>query len=246
MAYPRPGNNGFALEKWGHYVENPWAVDLALTAVTRQAEALGIDRLEGAVHDPCCGVGTIPSRCLERGFPATGSDRFDYGFGDVIDMFDLTGPYDNIMSNLPYGDRIPDGRKLLERVEHCLKLARRQTILILPITFHESRQRNLFFRNYPYEWWAPCSDRPAMPPPVLDGERDRHGAIIQPDNKGGKAPYGWFTWQRGGSGAMRTILLDLKPVGRPRATSPLRRRQFLDSISSAHHEDAPAVLGPQA
>jgi hypothetical protein len=212
VSYPRPGNNGFAIEKWGHYVENRWAVNLVLDAVTRDAKAHGIDPLNGAVHDPCCGVGTIPSCCLERGIAATGSDRFDHGFGEVIDMFDLTGPFDNIMANLPYGDRIADGRKLLERVEHCLKLARHQTILILPMTFHESRQRNAFFRKYPFEWWAPCSDRPSMPPPVLDGDRDRFGAIVQPENKDGKAPYGWFTWKHDGTGAMRTILLGLKSV----------------------------------
>lgn len=210
MSYPRPNNNGFKLEKWGHYVENRWAVDLLLDAVTLHADALAIDRIRGAVHDPCCGVGTIPSRCLERGIPATGSDRFGHGFGDVTDMFDLTGPYDNIISNFPYGDRIPDGRKLLERIEYCLSLVRYQMILILPLTFHESRQRNIFLRKYPYEWWAACSDRPSMPPPIVDGPRDRFGAIEQPDNKTGKAPYGWFAWKRGGSGAMRTILLGLK------------------------------------
>jgi hypothetical protein len=215
VSYPRPNNNGFELAKWGHYVENRWAVHLLLDSVT----------LEGAVHDPCCGVGTIPSCCLERGIPATGSDLFDYGFGKVIDMFDLTGPYDNVMSNLPYGDKIGDGRKLLERVEHCLKLARRQTILILPLTFHESRQRNSFFRKYPFEWWASCSDRPAMPPPVLDGERDRFGAIVQPDNKGGKAPYGWFGWLRDGPGVMQTRLLGLKPIARKAKVRSLEARE---------------------
>jgi hypothetical protein len=201
--YPRPHNNGYELEKWGHYVEPRWAVNLMLDAV----------KIIGGVHDPCCGVGTIPSCCLERHIPATGSDLFDHGFGEVVDMFDLIGPYENVISNLPYGDRIGDGRKLLERIEHCLSLARRQTILLLPLTFHESRQRNSFLRKYPYEWWAVCSDRPSMPPPV-NGPRDDFGAIIQPDNKGGKAPYAWFGWQRGGPGAMQSILLDLKPPGR--------------------------------
>ena len=89
---------------------------------------------------------------------------------------------DNIISNFPYGNRLDatDGRILHERVEHCLGLVRRKLVLILPMTFWESRPRHAFFRRYPPVWWAPCSDRPSMPPGTIEGPRDHNGAIIQP------------------------------------------------------------------
>jgi hypothetical protein len=201
VAYPRPNAADYELDKWGFYVENRWVVHQLLDSI----------EIAGAVHDPCCGTGTIPSVCLERGIPATGSDIRDRGFGEVADMFDLTGPYDTIISNLPYGNRIADGRRLIERVDHCRRLVRRQLILILPLTFLESRERNAYFRDYPLSWFAPCSNRPSMPPGV-DGPRDRFGAIVQPENAGGKAPYGWFAWEPDFRGETRLILLGPKPL----------------------------------
>jgi hypothetical protein len=198
VSYPRP--NDYELHEWGFYVENRWVVHQLLDAV----------EITGAVHDPCCGVGTIPSVCLERGIPATGSDIRDRGFGTVRDMFDLAEPFDNIISNFPYGNKIADKRRLIDRVEHCRKLIRHQMVLILPLTFLESRERNAYFREHPPVWFAPCSNRPSMPPGV-DGPRDRFGAIIQPHNKGGKAPYGWFCWQPGYRGTTRVKLLTLQP-----------------------------------
>jgi hypothetical protein len=208
MPYPRP--NDYELHAWGFYVENRWTVHQLLDSVT----------VAGAVHDPCCGVGTIVSVCLERGIPATGSDIRDHGFGDRRDMFDLGANgemFDNMISNFPYGNKIEDGRRLIDRVEHCRRLVRRQMILILPLTFLESRERNLYFREHPPAWFAPCSNRPSMPPGVIEGQpRDRYGAIVQPENAGGKAPYGWFGWRRNHRGATRMILLGLKPDTRVR------------------------------
>jgi hypothetical protein len=100
---------------------------------------------------------------------------------------------------------------LIERVDHCRRLVRHQLILILPLTFLESRERNAYLREHPLAWFAPCSNRPSMPPGV-DGPRDRFGAIIQPENAGGKAPYGWFCWESGYSGATYMRLLGLKPT----------------------------------
>jgi hypothetical protein len=71
------------------------------------------------VLDPCCGSGTIPSICLERGIPARGSDIVRRGFGELRDLFTITEPVDNIISNVPY--------KIAERcARHILKLARRK------------------------------------------------------------------------------------------------------------------------
>jgi hypothetical protein len=72
--------------------------------------------------------GTIPSVCRARGIEATGSDIVDRGFGAVRDLFSLTEPVDNIISNVPYG--------LAERcARHMLTLVRHKLTLILRMTY---------------------------------------------------------------------------------------------------------------
>jgi hypothetical protein len=165
------------------YVEPRWLVRLLLD----------VESFEGEVFDPCCGVGTIPAVCLDRGIRARGSDFVDRGFGEVRDLFSIAAPVDNIISNVPY--------KIAEQcARHMLKLVRRKVALILPMTFWESRRRHSFFEEYrPIRYW-PCSDRPSMPPGTMEGERDRWGAIVQPESRGGTMPYGWFIFERGFAG----------------------------------------------
>jgi hypothetical protein len=91
-----------------------------------------------------------------------------------------------------------------------LAIAQRKVALILPMTFWESRERNGFFREYPPRVWYPCSDRPSMPPGVMDGVRDQYGAGIQPKSSGGTMPYGWFIFEIGHRGDTRVGLLELK------------------------------------
>jgi hypothetical protein len=206
--YPR--RSGYEYVPDGFYTEPRWVVDLMLDNENFQGEGL----------DPCCGTGTIVSVCRDRGLSMRGSDLRDHGFGERRDMFEIAEEVDFIISNFPYGHK-HDGRRIHERVEHCLKLVRRKMVLILPMTFWESRERNAFHRQYPPVWWAPCSDRPSMPPGRMDGERDSHGAIIQPPSTGGTAPYGWFGWEPGFRGETRTRLFDLKPPGRASRQSQL-------------------------
>jgi hypothetical protein len=164
--YPRL--SGYPREDKDNYVEPRWEVELMLD----------VESFEGEVLDPCCGSGTIPSVCLSRGIPARGSDIVDRGFGEVRDLFSITEPVDNIISNVPY--RIAE-----QCVRHILKLARRKVALILPMPFWESRHRHkLMFDEYPPIRWYPCSDRPSMPPGVMRDERDLFGAVIQPKSRG--------------------------------------------------------------
>jgi len=204
-----PRRSGYARNENNFYVDPRWAIDIMLDSVD----------FNGEVLDPCCGIGTIVSACLDRGIPARGSDIADRGFGEVRDMFSITEPVDNIISNFPYGNRraATDSRMLHERVEHCLGLVRRQLVLILPLTFWESRRRHAFLLRYPPVWFAPCSDRPSMPPGTMTGQRDHNGAVIQPPSSGGTAPYGWFGWEPGFRGETRVRLFGLKPSARTKS-----------------------------
>ena len=72
--YPR--RSGYARVDRDFYVEPRWVVELLLD----------VETFEGAVYDPACGSGTIPSVCLQRGIPATGSDIVHRGFGEARDF----------------------------------------------------------------------------------------------------------------------------------------------------------------
>lgn len=113
-----------------------------------------------------------------------GSDIVNRGFGEVRDVFTITEPVDNIISNIPFKIAEPCAR-------HLLNLARRKVALILPMTFWESRGRHGFFEEHPPIRYWPCSDRPSMPPGQVEGQRDRWGAVIQLESRGGTMPYGW-------------------------------------------------------
>jgi hypothetical protein len=191
--YPR--RSGYKRVHKGFYVEPRWVVRGILNA----------EEPEGEVLDPCCGTGTIPSVCLERGIPARGSDLVYRGFGEVRDLFDITEPVDNIISNVDYA--------IAETCAwHMLTLVRRKLMLILPVTFLEIGERERFFQKHPpVRVWA-CPDRPSMPPGCMEGERDRFGAIIQPVNTGGTMPYAWFVWEPGYRGEMITKRLPLMPL----------------------------------
>jgi ParB-like chromosome segregation protein Spo0J len=191
-----PRSSGYKRVSLGFYVEPRSLVDQILDAETSEGRAI-----EGRVHDPCCGTGTIPSRCLERGIRATGSDIVNRGFGEVRDLFDITEMIDNAISNIPYNLKAAETGtvdiKAEEIIRHLLTRVRRKLILILPMTFWESVERDAFFREHrPIRSWV-CVPRPSMPPGRMDGERDRFGAIIQPKATGGTAPYEVFVWEPG-------------------------------------------------
>jgi hypothetical protein len=199
--YPR--HSGYQRVDKDFYVEPRWVVHLLLD----------VESFEGEVLDPCCGSGTIPSVCQERGIPARGSDIVDRSFGEIRDLFTITEPVDNIISNVPY--------KIAEQcARHMIKLARCKLALILAMTFFESREREQFFRDHPPIRHLICSDRPSMPPGRMDGERDRFGAIVQPISSGGTMPYAWYIFEPGYNGPTITIRLPLTPLEFRRGTVP--------------------------
>jgi hypothetical protein len=179
--YPR--NSGYERVDKDWYVEPRWCVH----------QLLDHESFEGEILDPCCGGGTIPSVCLERGLDARGSDIVNRGFGTVEDLFTIIESTDNIISNVPYG--------IAETcVRHVLKITRDKAALILPMPFWESARRQPFFQEHKPIRWYPCVPRPSMPPGQRTKERDRFGAMIQPKASGGTMPYGWFIFEAGYQG----------------------------------------------
>jgi hypothetical protein len=62
---------------------------------------LKYEDFNGSVLEPCCGAGAI-STVLMRDNYVMSSDKHDYGFGNVQDLFTITQPWDNTITNPPF------------------------------------------------------------------------------------------------------------------------------------------------
>ena len=170
--------------KHDFYVEPHWLVNALLD----------VEMFTGTVLDPACGSGTIVSCCRERGIKATGADIVDRGFKhvQVQDFFERTEPVDAIICNPPY--------KLAQRfVERGLTLAPK-VVMLLRLVFVEGQRRKRFYAATPPARIWVTARRASIPDGAHSGQRDRHGAVVQPEGKGGSVVYAWFVWQRGHRG----------------------------------------------
>lgn len=179
---PRSSGYDRAAEDW--YREPPWLVDALLD----------VEHFDGAVLDPACGGGTIPSCCLSRGIPAYGADIVDRGW-EVADFFDQSQPWDNIITNPPFN-------RAQEFVEHALSLARRKVAIVQRLAFLEGQKRRRLFETTPLARVWVSSRRACMPPGAGwgDGQRDQWGALRTQEGRGGAIAYAWFVWDKAHQG----------------------------------------------
>lgn len=149
------------------YIEPSWCVDALRDSC----------KFYGRIHDPCCGIGTIPKM-----LGATGSDIVDRGFGyEVNDFMQETRMFDNIVTNPPYGIA-------LEIIEHALALSIRRVAALVQIKFLCSQKRYHLFYRPETEKIIMFSRRPSMPP----GEMImKHGESIR---GGGSIDFCWVVW----------------------------------------------------
>lgn len=155
------------------YVEPFWCVDALKNRV----------RFEGAVHDPCCGMGTIP-----KTFGGTGADLVDRGFGYAPqDFMDDHSRYDNIVTNPPYGIA-------QAIIQHALGRARYRVAALVQTKFLASQKRHALFSRPEMERVIMFSRRPSMPPGQMLQE---HGESIR---GGGSIDFCWAVWRQGYTG----------------------------------------------
>lgn len=142
-------------------------------------------KFEGAIYDPCCGTGNIVKVARSRGYPASGSDIIDRGFGfPVRSFFDMEGPLDNAVCNPPF-------REAVRIVEHALRLVRPGGLVAIvgQSKFLWSQRRVELFDRC--ERIIILSTRPSMP----KGEAlMEHGEAIR---GGGSIDYAWCIWRAG-------------------------------------------------
>jgi hypothetical protein len=152
------------------YVEPEWCVEALKARVP----------LIGGVHDPCCGMGTIP-----RVMGGTGADLVDRGYGyPQRDFLEDFAAYDNIVTNPPYGIA-------QQIIEHALKIAKWRVAALVQVKFLASQRRHGLFTRDETEKVLMFSRRPSMPP----GEMLREsGESIR---GGGSIDFCWVVWCRG-------------------------------------------------
>jgi len=63
---------------------------------------LQVESFEGCILEPCCGAGAISTVLQAKGYQVTSSDKNDYGFGVQRDLFTITEPVENVITNPPF------------------------------------------------------------------------------------------------------------------------------------------------
>ena len=60
------------------------------------------ESFEGGILEPCCGAGAISKVLLAGGYSVTSLDKNDYGYGSQKDLFEISEPFENVITNPPF------------------------------------------------------------------------------------------------------------------------------------------------
>lgn len=164
-------------EDW--YVEPHWC----------SRRLFDVERFEGHVTDPACGLGRIIESAEDAGLLAFGFDlvkRSDWCLQTIDFLSEISaGTFRNIVSNPPFG--IAD-----EFAKHALEVTEHKVALLLPTKWMNSAARGAWLETTPLRRVWLLSPRPSMPPgPVIE-------AGVKPGN--GTTDFAWFVWLRGYDG----------------------------------------------
>ena len=174
------------------YVEPPWVSE----------RLFDVEDFGGRIVDPCAGGGNIVTSALSKGLNAVGYDLRDRGCANVHSGYDfLTGegflhgsyPFQNIVSNPPYG-RHTSGRRMEEMfIERALEWSRGKVAVFLETKWANSGKRGAWLETLPLYREYRIGPRPSCPP----------GDYLLAGNKasGGTKDYSWFVFLKGFEGA---------------------------------------------
>lgn len=177
-------NSEYARDEHDWYVEPEWCV----------STLMALEQFTGGVHDPCCGMGTIPNTHNAITLPyyhptqgqtaATGADLVDRGYGfPQRDFLKDRTKYDNIITNPPY-------KIAAAVIDHALKHVLFKVAALVQLKFLAAQRRYSLFQNAPTSAVYIFSRRPSMPPGEMlkaEGEACRGGGSID---------YCWVVWDR--------------------------------------------------
>jgi len=60
------------------------------------------EKFDGEILEPCCGDGAISEVLTRGGYKVRSFDKFDYGYGEQKDLFEISEQYNNIITNPPF------------------------------------------------------------------------------------------------------------------------------------------------
>jgi hypothetical protein len=185
-AYPRAKDE--------FYSEPSWVADALLDHLPLKA-----------LHDPCCGFGTIITAATRRGIRATGADIVDRACG-LFSMRDFLSDetiYPAIVCNPPFKIAATLIAHALTRVPDQGHVA-----MLSPISFLAAQRRYALFSRPELDEVLVLSKRPSAPPGDLlleCGESMR---------KSGSFDFVWTIWQRGRRPSPPQIRWTLGPARR--------------------------------
>lgn len=172
------------------YVEERWCVEALFREVS----------FEGTIHDPCCGMGTIPLVAIANKHRATGSDVADRWLGGYIGSIhdfkikryqDDTRTHDNIVCNPPFDDinkpPLPFLQWALDHVAYWGVVA-----LLVPFKWFGGDKRSRILETMPLARVLILTPRPSMPPG--DALLDMWACGEEPG--GGREDFAWVIFDR--------------------------------------------------
>ena len=83
---------------------------------------LKYESFDGGILEPCCGDGAISEVLKKANYDVVSSDKIDYGYGDIKDLFDITERPANIITNPPFTQQQTVKKHLLSIVRKKLCL----------------------------------------------------------------------------------------------------------------------------
>jgi hypothetical protein len=140
-----------------------------------------VEKFEGLIWDPACGLGTIARAALAAGLSIFASDVVDHGYGVRQDFLQATAPTNdvfNVVTNQPFV-------LTHEFVEHALTLGAAKMAIIFPVA-RLNAARWLMSMPLARVWLL--TPRPSMPPGrlITNGEKP----------SGGKTDFCWSVFDR--------------------------------------------------
>ena len=183
-----PRSSGYARYPHDWYVEPEDCINALFDAMP----VLG----HKGIHDPCCGLGTIPKVASQREWRATGADLVDRAQGNypVRDFLTDDRIYPNIVTNPPFSLSVAIVRHGLNIVEDGGRV-----VIVAQAKFLYSQGRHSLFAHPSCERVLILSKRPSMPPGELLLERG------EACRGGGSMDYCWVAFRAGNTVSCCTI-----------------------------------------
>lgn len=150
-----------------------------------------VERFDGLVCDPCCGLGNMLAGAEAAGLPTVGYDLIDRGaphLEETRDFLSSSDRFPNIIGNPPF----ELGK---EFALHALSLADRKVAFVFPLRRLPAAWK--WLKATPlYRVWLLCP-RPSMPP----GHEYLRLQALGKEPSGGKQDFVILTWLKGYEGA---------------------------------------------